>query len=116
MDNFRQHSNRSPQTTAGKPGIEEYRIAVAQTILERFSLQEIRQKSLENLSRWKDQGTSSGYYDEWTRLMRDGSDTEILTAMTSKDDMASRLRGASPYPGLLDEDTVRRLREMHRGK
>lgn len=48
--------------------------------------------------------------------MRDGSDTEILTAMTSKDDMASRLRGASPYPGLLDEDTVRRLREMHRGK
>jgi hypothetical protein len=105
----------SRQVKAGKPGIEEFRIAVAQTILERFSLQEVRQKSLENLSRWKAQGTWCGYYDEWMRLMRDGSDTEVLAAMTSSEEMASRLRGASPYPGLLDEETIKTLRLIHRG-
>jgi hypothetical protein len=116
MDQTEQNLNRSLQAVAGKPGIEDYRIAVAQTILERFSLQEVRQKSLENLSRWKAQGTWSGYYDEWMRLMLNGSDTEVITTMTSSDDMASRLRGASPYPGLLDEETVRALRLKHRGK
>lgn len=116
MNHSGQNLNRSPQAIAGKPGIDEYRIAVAQTILERFSLQEVRQKSLENLSRWKDQGTWTGYYEAWMRLMRDGSDTEVLKAMTSSEDMPSRLRGASPYPGLLDENTVRALRLKFRGK
>ncbi len=108
-----QHKREEP---AGKPGIEEFRIAIARTILDRFSLDEVRQKSLENLSRWKAQGTWSGYYVEWMKLMRDGSDTEVLFAMTSSDEMASRLRGASPYPGLLDENTVRTLRLKHRGR
>lgn len=106
------HHKREEPT--GKPGIEEFRIAIARTILDRFSLQEVRQKSLENLSRWKAQGTWSRPYDEWMKLMRDGSDTEVVTAMTSLQEMPSRLRGASPYPGLLDEDTVRTLRLKHR--
>lgn len=116
MDHSGQNLNKSPQSIAGKPGIEDYRIAVAQTILERYSQQEVRKKSLENLSRWKAQGTWSGYYDEWMRLMLNGSDIEVRTAMTSPEDRHSRLRGASPYPGLLDKNTVESLRLKYRGK
>lgn len=108
--------NCQPQRTAGKPGVEEYRLAVAKTILERYGLKEVRGKSIENLSRWKSQGTWSTYYEQWMKLMRDGSDEEVIAAMTSTDEKMSRLRGSPPYPGLLDENTVESLRLKYRGK
>lgn len=114
MGKVSEHHKR--EKPAGKLGMEEFRVAVAQTILERFSLQEVRQKSIENLERWKSKGTWSIYYEEWMTLMSDGTDEDVIHAMTSPDDRASRLRGASPYPGLLDEDAIKNLRLMYRGK
>lgn len=37
--------------------------------------------------------------------MTQGSDEEVIAAMTGQDEKATRLRASAPYPGLLDEAT-----------
>jgi hypothetical protein len=96
--------------SAGKPRKEEYRLEVAKLILKTFPMEVIRQRSIDNMNRWKSQGGWSLAYDEWMILMTDGTDADVIEAMTGETDKASRLRSASPYPGLLDQTLVHQLK------
>lgn len=83
--------------------------ARAKEILARHSIATIRAKGLSNLERWKSQGTWCSAYDEWRAILIEGSDEDVATAMTSKDQRYVRLRQSPPYPGLLDEETRKRI-------
>jgi hypothetical protein len=95
---------------AGKPRKEEFRLEVAKLILKTFPMEVIRQRSIDNMSRWKSQRGSYVAYDEWMILMTDGTDADVIEAMTGETDKSSRLRSASPYPGLLDQTVVHQLK------
>jgi hypothetical protein len=95
---------------AGKPNKEKFRLESAKLILKTFSIEVIRQRSIDNMDRWKSQGSWSLAFDEWMILMTDGTDADVIEAMTGETDKASRLRSASPYPGLLDQTVVHQLK------
>ena len=81
-------------------------------VVARFTLKEIRRRSLANLKRWKSKGVSSPAYIQWTELLRAGSDQKLLTAMLGLGEESNRLRQSLPYVGLLDQKTVEALREI----
>lgn len=95
---------------AGKPNKEKFRLAVATLILETFPVEVIRQRSIDNMIRWKSQGTWSFAYDEWMTLLTDRTDAEVIEAMTAETDKASRLRSVHPYTGLLEQTVVQQLK------
>lgn len=95
---------------AGKPNKEKFRLAVATLILETFPIEVIRQRSIDNMNRWKSQGTWSLAYDEWMTLLTDGTDADVIEAMTAETDKASRLRSVHPYTGLLEQTVVQQLK------
>lgn len=95
---------------AGKPNKEKFRLAVATLILETFLVEVIRQRSIDNMNRWKSQGTWSFAYDEWMTLLTDGTDADVIEAMTAETDKASRLRSVHPYTGLLEQTVVQQLK------
>lgn len=96
---------------AGKPRHEGRRLEASQLIVERFPMSAIREKSIENLKRWRSQGTWNRAYGEWLQLMLVGSDAEIVAVMTGEDQNAVRLRASMPYVGLLDKETVWSLKQ-----
>lgn len=95
---------------AGKPNKEKFRLAVATLILKTFPVEVIRQRSIDNMNRWKSQGTWSFAYEEWMTLLTDGTDADVIEAMTAETDKASRLRSVHPYTGLLEETVVQQLK------
>jgi hypothetical protein len=64
----------------------------AAAVVRDFSPQEIRAQSLANLYRWKNQGTWTSAYDEWTEILQTGSDGALFNAMLARDDNSTRLR------------------------
>jgi uncharacterized protein (DUF2384 family) len=91
--------------------LDELKHALAVEVTLRFSTAEIRAKIIENLSRWRDQGTWGHVYDEWKRIAESGSDEVLLATMCGTDDEANRLRQSAPYTGLLAKDAVRSLNQ-----
>lgn len=96
----------------GKPHLERLKLESAKLILERFSLEGIRGKSIANLLRWKTQGTWCSAYGEWLELMTTGSDVDVISAMAGENEDATRLRASMPYVGLLDQETVWALKKQ----
>ena len=101
--------NNQPKRNA-QSVLDDYKLLRAETVLKTFDMQTIREKSLDNLQRWKSKGTWCSAYDEWTELMARCSDAEIIEAMTGRDENSNRLRQSSPYTGLLDQKIVEALR------
>jgi len=91
--------------------LDELKHALAIEVTRRFSAAEIRAKIIENLSRWRDQGTWGHAYDEWKRIAESGNDEVLLATMCGTDDEANRLRQSAPYTGLLPKDAVRSLNQ-----
>ena len=91
--------------------LDQFKLRLAQTLLEKIDLPTLRRKSLANLARWKSNGVWCSAYGEWAALLRKGSDHEVRTVLTGCDEHANRLRQSAPYTGLLDQPTVYRLRE-----
>lgn len=81
--------------------LDEKKLFRAEMIVDAFSIAEIRARSLANLERWAGQGVWVSAFDEWAAIMRDGSDDEVVAAMTGEDERANRLRQSAPYVGLL---------------
>jgi hypothetical protein len=95
---------------AGKPNKEKLRLAIATLILKTFPVEVIRQRNIDNMNRWKSQGTWSLVYDEWMTLLTDGTDADVIEAMTAETDKASRLGSVHPYTGLLEQTVVQQLK------
>lgn len=91
--------------------LDDVKLRLAKEIVRRFDLQTIRQKSLDNLSRWEKNDVWCSAFDEWRKLLKKGSDNQLLSMLTSNDETANRLRQSAPYTGLLDKKTVERIRE-----
>lgn len=63
---------------------------------------EIRQKCLSNIVRWRANGTNSGLWDDWVKLLIGGADQDVIAALTN--DIVEHwkdLRRAAPYAGLI---------------
>ena len=90
--------------------LDDLKLAISMEVVSRFSLDEIRRKSRENLARWKKQGTWGTAYTEWRGLLKQG-DAELVKTMIGRDDRSNRLRQSMPYVGLLPKDVVEALRE-----
>ena len=90
--------------------LDDLKLAISMEVVSRFSLDEIRRKSRENLARWKKQGTWGPAYTEWRSLLKQG-DAELIKTMIGRDDRSTRLRQSMPYVGLLPKDVVVALRE-----
>lgn len=77
-------------------------------VIEHYSLEEIRRRSLENLDRWSKNGVTPLVYKEWEALLKNGSDQDLLIAMVGLNDDSNRLRQSPPYIGM--------LRDLHEEK
>jgi hypothetical protein len=105
---------RQPTKPNAHTELDKLKLARALEILRTVEMKKIREKSLENLRRWKEKGTWCSAYDEWTNLMRNGTDAEVSAVMSGTDENSNRLRQSSPYAGLLDQQTRERIRETTR--
>ena len=95
---------------AGKPKHEKFKLEAAKLILKTFPMAVIRQRSIDNLNRWKAKGTWSSAYGEWMVLMTSGTDADVIDAMTEENENATRLRSSPPYPGMLEQTVVHQLK------
>ena len=91
--------------------LDHFKLRTGIAVVEMFDLATIREKSLSNLARWQDNEAWCSAYDEWRTLMTSGSDDEVIATMTGRDENSNRLRQSSPCTGLLDQQTVERLRQ-----
>lgn len=102
----------TPKSSANaQTRLDEYKLRLALELVERFDLDTIRKKSLENLARWKKNDAWCSAYDEWRQLLRSGSDQHLRRVMTGEDQTSNRLRQSPPYTGLLDPSTLEKIRE-----
>lgn len=85
--------------------LNEVSVELAKAILARHDIATIRAKGLSNLDRWNANGVWCSAHDEWREILVNGSDEDLIHAMTSMDPRSVRLRCSPPYPGLLDEET-----------
>lgn len=91
--------------------LDDFKLRLALSIVEKIDMKQIRAKSLANIQRWTKQGVWCSAFDEWKHLMDSGSDHEVVAAMTGADERANRLRQSAPYTGLLPDTLVEKLRE-----
>lgn len=92
--------------THKKTILNKMKLETAKAVLACTDIKSIRRHSLTNLARWKKNGVWCSAFDEWMKLMADGSDDEVKEAMTGEDEKSERLRQSSVWPGLLDQEAV----------
>jgi Arc/MetJ-type ribon-helix-helix transcriptional regulator len=91
--------------------LDEMKLSRAKMVISRFRIDQIREKSLSNLARWKSQGVWCSAYDEWTRLMESGDDIEVMESMVGMSENSNRLRQSPPYVGMMDKKELDGIRE-----
>lgn len=84
--------------------LDQIKHQISCEVLAKYSVADIRKKSLENLSRWRAKGTWGPVYDEWESILHNDSDQELIAIMTEWTDKANRLRQSMPYVGMLNRD------------
>jgi hypothetical protein len=96
---------------AAQAKLDEIKRLTGERLVERHSMAEIRAKALQNLARWRAQGTWSAAYEEWQQLLEGTSDTMLRYILTSRDPDANRLRQSMPCVGLLARNEIHVLNE-----
>ena len=79
---------------------------MARLIVKKFTMSDIRRRSLENMERWQKNGIWVSAFEEWRELLTYGSDPQLLAMMTGQDQNSNRLRQSAPYAGLLTQAEV----------
>lgn len=105
-----EHGITVPKSEHAQARLDEAKRLISAAVVAYFPPERIRQKSAENLQRWKVSGAWCSAYDEWVEIIAHASNAELLEAMLGHDDRANRLRQSMPYVGLLPQDEVRRIR------
>lgn len=82
------------------------KLAMARLIVKKFTMSDIRRRSLENMERWQKNGIWVSAFEEWRELLTYGSDPQLLAMMTGQDQNSNRLRQSAPYAGLLTQAEV----------
>lgn len=96
--------------------LDQMKAALAAEVWRRFTLAQIRQKSIENLQRWRDQGTWGQAYEDWWAIVTINDEGPLRHAMLGQDERANQLRQSPPYVGLLPQDVVAQIRAAHTPK
>jgi antitoxin component of MazEF toxin-antitoxin module len=91
--------------------LDELKRRLGVEVVSRFPANQIRAQSLANLHRWKRSGAWVSAYDEWEKILTEGSDGELFASILGNDDRSNRLRQSPPYVGLLPREEVERLNE-----
>lgn len=91
--------------------IDTIKQKIACEVLARFSVQEIKMRSIGNIERWRAKGTFGQAYADWLEILLDKDDSKLITAMVGNSDRSNQLRQSLPFTGFLDEDVVRKIRE-----
>jgi hypothetical protein len=81
--------------------LDSFKLELAKAVLRAVDMATLRRRSLQNLERWREKGSWCSAFAEWQELMGNGSDAEVVAAMTGSDETANRLRQSAPYVGLL---------------
>ncbi len=105
-----EHGIVPPPRKNRQVALDEFKHRISLAVVARFTLDEIRRKSLKNLARWKARGTWGKVYDEWSTILK-GPDDVLVKAMIGPDERSNRLRQSTPYVGLLPKHIVESLRE-----
>lgn len=80
-------------------------------VLARYSVEEIKMKSISNIERWRAKGTFGQAYADWLEILLDSDDSKLIRAMVGNSDRSNQLRQSLPFTGMLDADVVRKIRE-----
>jgi hypothetical protein len=91
--------------------LDEHKRNLSVAIAARFPANQIRAHSLANLHAWKNSGAWVSAYAEWQRILEEGDDGELFSALLGRDERSNRLRQSPPYVGMLPREEVRRLNE-----
>lgn len=89
--------------------LDELRRRIALEVLSLYGLDEIRKKSLSNLSKWRSQGVWGKHYEIWLEVVHD--DDKLRRIMIGADDFSVQMRQSSPYVGLLPQERVLKLKQ-----
>lgn len=96
-----------PSRAINKQELQDRRkLAMARLIVEKFTVSDIRKRSLENIARWQKNGVWVSAFEEWRELLTSGADPQLLAVMTGLDENSNRLRQSAPYAGLLTQAEV----------
>lgn len=93
--------------------LDQMKAAFAAEVWRRFTPAQIRQKSIQNLQRWRDQGTWGQAYEDWCAILQAEDDGPLQHAMLGTDERANQLRQSPPYVGMLPQDLVEQIRAAH---
>lgn len=104
-----QQGNELPGERNQHDVLDGMRHRIGCEILSRFPLSTVRDRSRNNLLRWRAQGVWSESYDEWLRIIESGSDIFLVSVMIGFDEDCYRLRQSMPYVGMLEQSLVRRI-------
>ncbi len=91
--------------------LDDLKLMISMEVVSRFPVDKIRQKSLENLRRWKRGGVWGPAYEEWKSILASKDSELLIKTMIGRDDKSNRLRQSMPYTGLLPREVVEGLRE-----
>lgn len=103
--------NKLQQVRNQQDVLDQIKHRISCEVLARFSTQQIREKALSNLQRWKENGTWGLAYEEWLAVLENPDDKELIACMVGLSERSNRLRQSMPYVGLLDKSIVRKLNE-----
>lgn len=92
--------------------LDAKKLASALRVVQCCSVDQIRRKSLANITRWNSQGTWVSALDEWRLLMERGTDQEIVAVMTGTDERCNRLRQSAPYVGLVKPVSINEIKRI----
>lgn len=84
-------------------------------VLARYTVWEIKEKSVSNIERWRSQGTFGQAYSDWLAILQDPDDRKLISAMVGSSERSNQLRQSLPYVGMLDQEIVRKINEEVRG-
>ncbi len=82
--------------------LDAKKLATAERVVRSCTVDQIRQRSLANLQRWRSNGTWVSAFDEWRILMEEGTDQDVISVMIGTDERCNRLRQSPPYVGLVE--------------
>jgi hypothetical protein len=92
-----------------KDDLDNMKHRISCEVLSRFPVNTIRERSKENLQRWRSQGTWSKSYDEWLGVLESPDDLDLISIMVGTSERSKRLRQSMPYVGMLDQTLVMQI-------
>ena len=117
------HGRPSIRITSYKENVEEHpdrnshqvldtiKHKISCEVLARYSIKDIKQKSLSNIERWRLKGTFGQAYADWLDILLDPDDSKLISAMVGNSDRSNQLRQSIPFVGILDQEIVRKFNE-----